>query len=106
MRLDPPLRTSTYAAYAALFSFTTHAPDDYTLLEPWAEGWQHWAAEAFLGGYATAIGDRPLAPSQGAWRPLLAAFTLDKALYELGYELNNRPDWVRIPLMGIRTLVT
>jgi maltose alpha-D-glucosyltransferase/alpha-amylase len=99
-------RSYSYAAYAALLSFTTHAPDDYTLLEPWAEGWQHWAAEAFFGGYATAIGDRPLAPSQGAWRPLLAAFTLDKALYELGYELNNRPDWVRIPLMGIRTLIT
>jgi trehalose synthase-fused probable maltokinase len=98
-------RSYSYAAYSALFSFTTNAPDDYTLLEPWAEAWQHWAAEAFLGGYATAIGDRPLAPSQGVWRPLLAAFTLDKALYELGYELNNRPDWVRIPLMGIRTLI-
>jgi len=36
---------------------------------------------------------------------LLAAFTLDKAMYELGYDLNNRPDWVRIPLLGIRKLV-
>ena len=34
---------------------------------------------------------------------LLRAFVLDKALYELGYELNNRPDWVRIPLVGIRS---
>ena len=46
-----------------------------------------------------------LAPSRAAWRPLLDAFVLDKALYELGYELNNRPDWVRIPLMGIRKLI-
>jgi predicted trehalose synthase len=36
---------------------------------------------------------------------VLAAFMIDKALYELSYELNNRPDWVRIPLVGIRKLI-
>jgi len=41
-----------------------------------------------------------------ARRQLLAAFMLDKALYELSYELNNRPDWVAIPLLGIRKLLT
>ncbi len=35
---------------------------------------------------------------------LLAVFLLDKALYELSYELNNRPAWVRVPLMGILSL--
>ena len=53
-----------------------------------------------------AVGDTPLLPRDGGDRTaLLDAFTLDKALYELAYELNNRPEWVRIPLVGIRKLV-
>jgi maltose alpha-D-glucosyltransferase/alpha-amylase len=99
------VRSYNYAAYAALFAFTVHAPDDYPLLESWADTWQHWAAEAFLAGYTSAIGDSDLVPSRDAWTPLLRAFTLDKAMYELSYELNNRPDWVRIPLAGIRKIM-
>jgi maltose alpha-D-glucosyltransferase / alpha-amylase len=100
------VRSFGYAAYAALFAFTTHAPDDYPLLEPWADTWEHWAAEAFLRGYVAAIGDAALLPRDAADRDtLLGTFTLDKALYELAYELNNRPEWVRIPLVGIRKLV-
>ena len=41
----------------------------------------------------------------GERRALLSAFTLDKALRELSYELHNRPDWVRVPLVGIHTLI-
>ena len=43
-------------------------------------------------------------PAHDVWHVLLRAFVLDKAFYELGYELNNRPEWVRIPLIGIRKL--
>jgi maltose alpha-D-glucosyltransferase/alpha-amylase len=97
------LRSYSYAAYAALFAFTVHAPDDYAALEPWADTWQHWASEAFRTGYETSVGISPLLPlSEAARHVLLDAFVLDKALYELAYELNNRPDWVRIPLIGIR----
>jgi maltose alpha-D-glucosyltransferase/alpha-amylase len=100
------VRSFGYAAYAALFAFAVHAPDDYAPLEPWADTWEHWAAEAFLGGYIAALGDTPLLPRDSGNRTaLLEAFTLDKALYELAYELNNRPEWVRIPLVGIRKLV-
>jgi maltose alpha-D-glucosyltransferase/alpha-amylase len=99
------VRSYSYAAYAALFGFTVHAPDDYALLEPWADTWQHWAAEAFLGGYTATIGESALVPHGAAWFTLMRAFVLDKALYELSYELNNRPDWVRIPLVGIKKLV-
>jgi len=101
------MRSFGYAAYAALFAFTLHAPDDYARLAPWADTWARWAADAFLRGYLAAIGDAPLLPRGAAGRQaLLTAFTLDKALYELGYELNNRPDWVRIPLIGIQKLAS
>src|SRR5262245_16316184 len=100
------VRSYSYAAYAALFAFTVNAPDQYALLESWAETWQHWTSQAFLDGYVSTIGESPLMPQTDAWQVLLRAFVLDKALYELGYELNNRPDWVRIPLIGIRKLAT
>ena len=47
------VRSYSYAAYAALFAFTLHAPDDYAALEPWADAWQHWAADAFLAATTT-----------------------------------------------------
>ena len=43
-----------------------------------------------------------LVPCDESWAMMLQAFVLDKALYELAYELNHRPDWVRIPLIGIQ----
>ena len=98
------VRSYSYAAYAALFAYTINTPDDYALLEPWADTWQQWTAEAFLRGYTSTAADSPLVPRGAAWETLLRAFVLDKALYELSYELNNRPEWVRIPLIGIRKL--
>jgi maltose alpha-D-glucosyltransferase/alpha-amylase len=98
------VRSYSYAAYAALFAYTVNAPDEYAPLESWADTWQHWVADAFLGGYASTIGESPLVPRGAAWQTLIRAFVLDKALYELAYELNNRPEWVRIPLIGINKL--
>jgi len=99
------VRSYSYAAYAALFAYTTHDPGRYAALEPWAETWQYWASDAFLRGYLDTAGDRAFTPRGDAWRTLLCMFVLDKALYELEYELNNRPDWVRIPLAGISKLI-
>ena len=77
------IRSYSYAAYAALFAFTVHAPNDYPLLEPWADTWQHWASDAFLKGYR-AVAHAPLLPGDdGAWHALLSAFVLDKAFHEL-----------------------
>jgi len=45
-----------------------------------------------------------LPPTRDERQVLLDAYLLEKAVYELSYELNNRPDWVRIPLQGIRQL--
>ena len=98
------MRSFSYAAYAALFAFTVHAPAEYTSLEPWADTWQHWASESFLQGYCAAMGQAAIVPHGASFSELLRAFALEKAMYELGYELNNRPDWVRIPLTGILKL--
>ena len=57
--------------------------------------------DAFLTAYRTNAGDDLVAPDPAEFDRLLGTFVLDKALYELGYELNNRPDWIRIPLVGI-----
>jgi maltose alpha-D-glucosyltransferase/alpha-amylase len=99
------LRSFSYAAYAALFAFAVHAPDDLEAFEEWADVWQHWVSDAFLGGYNTAIAGSGLMPPDQAFEPLLHAFLLDKAVYELAYELNNRPDWARIPLAGMLKLL-
>ncbi len=99
------LRSFSYAAYAALFAFTLNAPDQFEPLEPWAEAWCHWVSRAFLRGYRETIGPSPLWPGAAATETLLRAFTIEKALHELQYELTNRPEWVRIPLMGIRKLI-
>ena len=95
------LRSFSYAAYAALFTFTLNAADDYGLLAPWADAWQHWIGEAFLTSYRSTAGVDLGVQDPWEFDRLLGAFILEKALYELKYELNNRPHWLGIPLVGI-----
>jgi trehalose synthase-fused probable maltokinase len=71
-------------------------------LEPWVGAWTAWVSASFLAGYRATVGAAPmLPPDDEGWAALLDAFLLQKALYELDYELNNRPAWVGIPLQGI-----
>ena len=96
------LRSFGYAAYAGLFAHTVSRPSEFERLEPWARTWQTWAGAAFLRGYFATAGKALFVPADPVQRDaLLKAFTIDKALYELNYELDNRPDWVRIPLRGV-----
>lgn len=100
------LRSYHYAAYAGLFEFTRDRPQDVARLVPWADLWHQWVSAAFLREYLAAAGDAPFLPrDRGEFAGLLDRFTLAKALYELNYELNNRPDWVRIPLGGVLSLL-
>jgi trehalose synthase-fused probable maltokinase len=69
------------------------------------EGWEDRARERFLEGYYTAVDGSLLPPGQQATDQLLAVFETEKAVYELRYELNNRPDWVGIPVAGIVRLL-
>ncbi len=68
--------------------------------------WEREASEAFLAGYQAAFAAGSEHTGSAAVSPLLLrAFLLEKALYELMYELNNRPDWISIPLQGILELL-
>jgi trehalose synthase-fused probable maltokinase len=69
------------------------------------EGWEERARDAFLGGYFDRAEPSLLPPGEAPTRQLLSVFELEKAVYELRYELNNRPDWVAIPVAGILRLL-
>jgi maltose alpha-D-glucosyltransferase/alpha-amylase len=99
------LRSFSYAAYAALDHFTQRHPGAAKSLEPWAQLWQNAVSTEFLTAWRTTIASNPhLIPQPLQAHRLLNAYLLEKALYELLYELNNRPTWVRIPLTGILAL--
>ena len=99
------LRSFSYAAYAALFSKAPAQTADFDRLEPWARVWQLWIGASFLRGYLEVAQDAPWLPAVDDQRKaLLDLFVYEKAFYELEYELNNRPDWTRIPLRGLRAL--
>jgi maltose alpha-D-glucosyltransferase/alpha-amylase len=99
------LRSLGYAAYAGLIAYTARRPEDLTRMESWAQLWERATSAEFLRAYReTAKGAAFLPSAAGGFQTLLGAYLLDKALYELSYELNNRPAWVRIPLQGILSL--
>ena len=101
------VRSFHYAAYAALFSrrHAAASSDPSAPADGWADAWYQQVSARFLGEYlqvATPGGFLPAARAD--LQILLDAYLLEKAVYELIYELNNRPDWVRIPLQGIEQL--
>ena len=68
-------------------------------------GWEARARETFLDAYLHAVDPALLPAGRGAIDRLLSVFELEKAVYELRYEMNNRPDWVAIPAAAIRRLL-
>ena len=99
------LRSFSYAAYATLINYTARRPEDLATLEPWARFWERSVSAEFLRAYRQAAHGADFLPAdESDFQNLLDAFLLDKALYEVLYELNSRPAWVRIPLMGIMSL--
>lgn len=103
------IRSYHYASHAVLHDSHDGGPlrpEDIPGLRPWSHIWYLWVSAAFLGAYMTTAKDASFAPSDpDDFQTLLDVFLLEKALYEIGYELNNRPDWVGIPLQGILDLL-
>jgi maltokinase len=89
------LRSFAYAATAAELTRSAHVPED----------WEERARERFLESYLDTVEPSLLPPGDAAIERLLAVFELEKAVYELRYELDNRPDWVGIPVAGIERLM-
>jgi len=100
------LRSFHYVAYAALFKSTADHPSDFEKLEPSATFWVNGVSTQFLKTYRETLGNPNCVPADASeFQTLLNLFLLDKALYEVRYELNNRPTWVAIPLEGLLSLV-
>jgi maltose alpha-D-glucosyltransferase/alpha-amylase len=95
------LRSFDYTMYEALRRTTSDRPDLVPALVPIAQRWQAETAAAFLEAYRAAVGAAATLQGASTAQSLLDFFVLEKALYELAYELDNRPDWVAIPLRGI-----
>jgi maltose alpha-D-glucosyltransferase/alpha-amylase len=101
------LRSFAYVAFAALDPLVgaERGGADCDALPGWAHWWQNAASAEFLRAYRDAAAQNPaLLPAPEPAQALLDAYLLEKALYEVLYELNHRPAWLRIPMNGILAL--
>jgi maltokinase len=89
------LRSISYAVSAAEIVYGAHTP----------EGWEADARAEFLDGYLATVDPALLPLNRDSIDRLIEVFELEKAMYELRYDLNNRPDWVKIPVDGILRLL-
>ncbi len=79
---------------------------NHQCLAAWLDWWLAWASAVFLEGYLDAASGASFLPTDARHtRVLLDAFLVEKAVYELGYEMNNRPEWLSIPLAGITSVL-
>jgi maltose alpha-D-glucosyltransferase/alpha-amylase len=94
--------------YAALTGLRTgdFRPEQLSALKPLAHSWVFWVSVAFLESYLEASRSGGFLPGDvEEVKNLLDLYLLEKAVYELRYELNNRPDWVPVPIQGISEIL-
>ena len=97
------MRSFHYAAYGKILLNDNYRDKDMALLESWAEQWHHYVSRFYLAAYLNRMGVGTKLNQD--YKTLIRTYLLEKAVYELGYELNSRPDWVIIPLRGIKYLI-
>jgi maltose alpha-D-glucosyltransferase/alpha-amylase len=99
------IRSFHYVSHAVLFDQVPGivlSRDAFPQLERWSASWYMWVSAIFLKGYLQRAGSADFLPrSQEERAVLLEAYSLEKALIEIEFELTHRPDWVRIPVYGI-----
>ena len=102
------VRSFHYAAFSPLTkgeSGVVVRTEDVGMLRKWATAWYGWVSAAFLSGYFRNADPKLVPSTTEELEVLLDAYLLEKAIYEVGYEMNNRPDWLVIPVNGILDLV-
>jgi maltose alpha-D-glucosyltransferase/alpha-amylase len=97
------MRSIHYAAFGKILLNENYRDRDLEFLETWGEHWQHYVTRFYLGAYMDKMGMGTKLSYE--YEVLIRTFLLEKAIYELGYELNGRPDWTMIPLRGIYYLM-
>jgi len=81
-------------------------PEVFAVAERLAQHWFQWSASAFLRAYLQAVANATFLPKDPLQiQILLEIYQLEKAIYELGYELEHRPEWVLLPLRGIEAML-
>jgi maltose alpha-D-glucosyltransferase/alpha-amylase len=102
------LRSFDYASRTAMRSPWVEdlSAEAKASLGEWAHAWTRWVSATFLGHYFEVAGDSPLLPqTEDETRRMLHALLLDKAVYEIGYELDHRPEWLPVPVRGLLDLL-
>lgn len=95
------MRSFRYVAYASLMSQDKSGPETREQLLPLADLWYHFVSRYFLGAYLECIKDSGLIPQGADFNAYLQLQSIEKTVYELGYEINNRPEWTIIPLLSL-----
>jgi maltose alpha-D-glucosyltransferase/alpha-amylase len=96
------LRSFHYAAYGKILMDNNYQKLDRDFMESWAALWYHYVSRFYLTAYFETIGKASFIPQKEEEKQLLLkTYLLEKAVYEMGYELGSRPDWLMIPLTGI-----
>ena len=101
------LRSIDYAASAAADRAPDLKPEERATVEPRLRGWAKQLSVAYWDSYRETLGESPLWPAaEEQVRALLDVFLLEKAFYEIEYELMNRPAWLHVPLDGLRRVLS
>jgi maltose alpha-D-glucosyltransferase/alpha-amylase len=100
------IRSFHYAAYGSLVLDSHIRKEDFSKLMPFVDHWYHYMSGFFMKAYLETVRGSAFVPNNSEdLETLMTTFLLEKAIYELNYELNNRPGWVMIPLRGIKALM-
>jgi len=100
------LRSFDYAVRMALGDFRSDSLATRMQVERWADAWRTEVRSLFVSAYREALGESRVVPGDvNTMLRALSVFELEKAVYELGYEMNNRPDWIGVPLEGVLSLL-
>ena len=100
------LRSFHYSIYMGKVENESKMPGSDELLKPWLDAWYRIVEKIFLESYLKTSGNAAFIPeNENQLHELLDVYVIEKAVYELDYEFNNRPDWLHVPLSGLKMII-